>query len=276
MIFKALQKSSLIEYPGKISSIVWTAECNFRCPFCYNVDLVLHPEKGESISEETILEHLKKRKQWVDALSITGGEPTLHKDLPEFLAKVKKIRNIHEKVRIFKHREQNVLVHSKTLKVFKASKSRGLFEVKKLGFLIEIETNGTNPAMIKELIDKKLVDYIAFDIKAPLKLEKYGKSTGIKNKKLFENVKKSIKLVMNSKVNYEFRITVVPTLHTKQDLIDIAKSLKGAKAFYLQQFKNDVPLLNPEFNKIKPYSKKELEGMCTAIKKYFKKCEVRA
>jgi len=234
MIFKALQKTSLIEYPGKISSIVWTAGCNFRCPFCYNVDLVLHPEKGESISEETILEHLKKRKKWVDALSITGGEPTIHKELPNFLS-----------------------------------------QVKKLGFLTEIETNGTNPAMLKELIDKKLVDYVAFDIKAPLRWEKYSKAASIKNKKLFANVKKSIKLVMKSK-DYEFRITVVPALHTKQDLIDIAKSLKGAKAFYLQQFKNDVPLLNPEFNKIKPYSRKELEEIRIAIKKYFKKCEVRA
>lgn len=235
MIFKALQKTSLIEYPGKISSIVWVSGCNFRCPFCYNVDLVLRPEKGNNISEETILEHLKKRKKWVDALSITGGEPTLHKDLPEFLAKVKK-----------------------------------------LGFLVQIETNGTNPAMLKELIDKKLVDYIAFDIKSPLKWEKYRKAANIKDKKLFENVKKSIKLIMNSKADYEFRITVVPALHTKQDLIDIAKSLKGAKAFYLQQFKNDVPLLNPKFQKIKPYSKVELQEIYNSIKKYFKKCEVRA
>ena len=91
MQFKGFQKTSLIEYPGKIASIVWVAGCNFKCPFCYNVGLVMDPEKTESISEQIVLNHLKKTKQWIDALAVTGGEPTLNKELPEFLKKVKQL-----------------------------------------------------------------------------------------------------------------------------------------------------------------------------------------
>ncbi len=235
MIFKGFQKTSLIEYPGKIASIVWVAGCNFRCPFCYNLDLVLNPEKLDSITEEEVINHLKENKKWIDALAITGGEPTLHEDLPDFIKKVKE-----------------------------------------LNLLVEIETNGTNPAMLDYLIKNKLVDYIAFDIKAPLIFEEYKKATRIINKKLFENIKKSISLVMNSNIDYEFRITVVPKLHNKEKLIQIAKQLKGIKRFCLQQFKNDVPLMENSFKNVKPYSKKELEEFYNEIKDYFKECKLKA
>ena len=234
MIFQAFKKTSLIEYPGKISSIVWTAGCTFNCPFCYNADLINIQDKG-SIQEQEILDHLSKNKHLIDALSLTGGEPTVHHDLPQFLEKVKK-----------------------------------------LGLLIQIETNGTNPVMLKQLIDKKLADYIAMDVKASLKWEKYSKIGGIKDKKLFENVKKSIKLIIDSKINHEFRTTVIPKLHTKQDILDIAKSLKGAKAFYLQQFKNDVPLLNKELENTTQFSRAELEDMWMSVKDNFKVCGVRS
>ncbi len=235
MQFKGFQKTSLIEYPGKIASIVWVAGCNFRCPFCYNVGLVMNSDEIESVSEEKILDHLKKTKDWTDALAITGGEPTLQKDLPEFIKKVKN-----------------------------------------MGLLVELETNSTNPDMLKQLIDSKMIDYIAMDIKAPLNFEDYQKATNIKDRQLFENIKKSIKMVMRSRIDYEFRLTVVPTLHTREKLIEIGKQLNGAKKFYLQQFKNDVSLMDESFEKIEHFSRPELDEFCKRLKRYFKECKVRA
>src|SRR5512136_682372 len=130
-----LQKTSLLDYPDLISAIVWTVGCNFRCPFCYNKDLVLG--KVENIAEEDVLSFLKKRKGLLEGLVISGGEPLIQNDIIQFCEKVKKI-----------------------------------------GYLIKIDTNGINPEVLQELIDKKLVDYIAMDIKAPK--EKYNDLTETK------------------------------------------------------------------------------------------------
>jgi len=114
---KGFNKYSLIEYPGKISAVIFLSHCNFRCPFCQNPDLVLNYKSLPSINPEEILNYLSLNEKWVDALSITGGEPTLHKDLPDFIE-----------------------------------------EIKKKGFLVQLETNGTNPQMMEELIKKHLID----------------------------------------------------------------------------------------------------------------------
>jgi len=130
-----LQKTSLLDYPGILSAIIWTAGCNFRCPFCYNKQLVLG--KTEIISEETILSFLEKRRDVLEGLSISGGEPLLQDDIVDFTEKVKK-----------------------------------------LNYLIKIDTNGAFPEKLKELIDKKLVDYVSMDVKAPK--EKYDQLVGVK------------------------------------------------------------------------------------------------
>jgi len=232
---KGFNKYSLIEYPGKISAVIFLSRCNFRCPFCQNPDLVLNYKSLPSINPEKILNYLSLNKKWLDALSITGGEPTLHKDLPDFIEKVK------EK-----------------------------------GFLVQLETNGTNPQMMKELIKKHLIDYVALDIKAPLIRDKYSKVSGINSKQriLFEKIKESIKILLNSKIDYEFRTTVVPALLTQEDIIALATQIKGAKRYTLQQF---VPqkTLNKDYEKVKPYSKEELMKIKEKIKSYFKICELR-
>jgi pyruvate formate lyase activating enzyme len=222
------QKTSLLDYPDYISAIIWTVGCNFRCPFCYNKNLVFGDV--ETYPQEEIFSFLEKRKGKLDGLVITGGEPLLQDDIVDFTGKVKK-----------------------------------------LGYLIKIDTNGTYPEKLKELIDKKLVDYIAMDVKAQKK--KYDQLTGVKTKLI--DIEKSIAIIKNSAPDYEFRTTFIPGLLKKEDIIEIAKWLEGSKRFYLQQFKNDIPLVSSEYQNIAPYTKKELMETLNEIKHYFQNCDVR-
>lgn len=144
-------------------------------------------------------------------------------------------------------------------------------KVKKLGYLIKIDTNGTYPDKLKELIDEKLVDYIAMDIKAPAK--KYEKLAGKKTD--MKKIAKSIKIIQDSGIDYEFKTTFVPGLLKKEDIIEIAKELKGSKKYYLQQFKNDVELISDTIMDKNPYSSEFLEETLNEIKPYFSYCKVR-
>ncbi len=247
-----LEKSTLIDYPGRIACTVFLIGCNFRCPFCYSSELVL-PEKIKlqpRISEKDFFDFLKKRKKLLEGIVICGGEPTIHKDLPDF---IKRIKN--------------------------------------LGYLVKLDTNGSNPKILKELIDGKLakrgslssltslprsgsslVDYIAMDIKAPLENEKYNKATGVKTN--LNNIKKSIELIKNSGLDYEFRTTVVPTVHTKEDIIDIVQWVKPAKKYYLQNFRPEKTI-DPKFERIKPYPLEYLTEIKKTISPFFAICEIR-
>jgi pyruvate formate lyase activating enzyme len=171
---------------------------------------------------------LKERKGFLDGVCITGGEPTLNKELPGFISKIKE-----------------------------------------LGLLVKLDTNGTNPEMLKELIDKKLVDYVAMDIKAPL--EFYDRITNVKVKK--EDIQKSVDLIRKMK-DYEFRITVVPGLFNEDYARLMGEWLKGSKRFYIQQFRGIKTLDKSLMNK-KPFSKEELENFCSIMKPYFEKCMIR-
>ena len=199
------QKLSLIDYPGKVSCIVFTMGCNLRCPYCYVPQLVL-PEKMGKLKEIPISEifsFLQKNKGLNEAVVITGGEPTLHKDLPEFIRKVKD-----------------------------------------MGYSVALETNGTNFEMLKNLIEENLVDYVEMDVKNRLDFEKYSLTTGgVLTEDAFENVKKSIKLLLEGKTACEFRTTVVKEFHTVEDVVEIAKTIKGAEVYYLQNFKADAEVV---------------------------------
>jgi len=186
---------SFVDWDSKISSVIFLPSCNFRCPFCHNLNLVLNPEKFGTIPFEYIEDQLNMQRGWTDGVCITGGEPTIHSDLPELCSRIKK-----------------------------------------MGFLVKLDTNGTSPSMLKELIDKKLVDYVAMDIKAPLTEKKYSEATGVKVGKLLENVKESITLLLGSNMDYEFRTTVVPTIHEEDDIEQICRSLVGCRKYVLQKF----------------------------------------
>jgi pyruvate formate lyase activating enzyme len=205
---KGFIDSSFVDWDGKISSVLFLPSCNFRCPFCHNVNLVLYHEKLAAIPFKDIEVQLENQKGWADGVCVTGGEPTLHSNLPELCSKIKN-----------------------------------------MGFMIKVDTNGTNPAMLKELMGRKLLDFVAMDIKAPLTEEKYSVATGVKSKKLLENVKESIQLLMKSDIYYEFRTTVVPTIHTLDDIRQICHSLKGCRKYVLQKFDVSIgqTLLDPKF-----------------------------
>ncbi len=234
LIIKGFIQNSLLDWDGKIVSTLYTPYCNFRCPFCQNAGLVLNPQELETIPFKTIENYLKNNKKWVDGVCITGGEPCMYKDLPQFLSKIKK-----------------------------------------LGILVKLDTNGAFPVMLEDIIEKKLADYIALDIKAPLELTAYSKSIGIENKKVLKNVKKSIKLIMDSHIDYEFRTTVVPTLHAEKDIEEIAKFIKGAKKYALQNFSNQGEILDFKFKHIKPYHMEILYRMQRITTVYMKNCIVR-
>jgi len=144
-------------------------------------------------------------------------------------------------------------------------------KVKKLGYLVKIDTNGTFPERLKELIDKKLVDYVSMDIKAPK--NKYGKLAGIKAN--LKKIEQSIEIIKNNAPDYEFRTTFVPDLLKKEDIIKIAKWLEGSKRFYLQQFKSDTPLISSKLDNVAPYSKEDIIKTLEEIKPFFKSCDVR-
>lgn len=228
MKFGGFQKTSLLDYPDRISAIVWTVGCNFKCPFCYNKTLV--EGSVELIPEGEILSFLKKRKGMLEALSISGGEPLLQKDIADFTAKVKK-----------------------------------------LGYLVKIDTNGMFPEVLKELIDRNLVDYVSMDVKAPK--EKYDKLAGVKTD--IKKIEKSIELIKKSAPGYEFKTTFAPGLLKKEDIVDIAKWLEGSKRFYLQQFKNNPPLVSAKLDNAVTYAKEYLMETLEAIKPYFENCDVR-
>ena len=223
-----IQKTSLLDYPDLISSIIWTVGCNFRCPFCYNKDLVFG--NVENIDEKDIIHFLNKRKGLLEGLVISGGEPLIQNDIVNFCEKVKKI-----------------------------------------GYYIKIDTNGTSPEKLQKLIDKKLVDYIAMDIKAPKK--KYSDLTNTKTD--ITKIEKSIDIIKKSNLDYEFKTTFVPNLLKKEDIIEIAKWLKGAKKFFLQQFKSDASLISSKLELIVPYSKEEFLDIIEKIKPFFKICKAR-
>lgn len=220
---------SLVDWPGKIASVVFVGGCNFRCHFCYNPELVLHSDKLPSINEEEIFEYLNKKKNWLDGVVISGGEPTLKKGLLHFCQKVKD-----------------------------------------LGFLVQIQTNGTNPEMLQKLIQRELVDYIAMDIKEPL--EKYESIVGVPIDK--EKIQKSIDLIIkNPQIQSEFRTTIVPGLINKEDIEQIGEWI-GSGVYYLQQFRPEESL-DPKFREIESYLETELQEMLKIAKKYFKKVELR-
>jgi pyruvate formate lyase activating enzyme len=212
LAIKGLEKSSLIDYPGKVSAVVFLGGCNFRCPFCHNRDLVLEPDKTESIPEGELFGFLKERKRWLDGVVITGGEPTIHKELPELLAKIKG-----------------------------------------LGYPVKLDTNGTNPDMLRELIRNGLVDYVAMDVKGTL--GKYGKSSGVEADT--GKIQESIRMIIGSGVEHEFRSTVLPALHSREDVEEMARMVKGAGRFCLQQFR-PMNTIDPGFGKERPFTKEEM------------------
>jgi pyruvate formate lyase activating enzyme len=242
MIIAGLQKTTLIDYPNKIACVVFLAGCNFRCPWCYSSELVLPLKIVEQprISEKEFLDFLRERKGLLDGVVICGGEPTINKDLPQFIERIKNF-----------------------------------------GYSVKLDTNGSNPAMLKELAQTGLIDYVAMDIKIAKDNPVYQNlmTEGI----TIDNIKESAEFLKThstgsgqaSSLDFEFRTTVVNTIHTKEDFKKIAQWIGGKNVkYYLQNFRAEKTI-DPDFEKIKPFEREFLEEIVKEISPYFKDCQVR-
>ncbi len=201
MLIAGLQKLTLLDFPGKTACTVFTPGCNFRCPFCHNALLVTDIDGGTFLDEEEFFSFLNKRKGILEGVAITGGEPTLQRDLPLFIKRIKD-----------------------------------------MGFLVKLDSNGTNPEMLEALLKEGLVDRVAMDIKNDPSL--YGETAGLKNFDI-SGVQRSRDLLLEGHCDYEFRTTVVKGLHTKESLRGAARWIEGAKEYYLQQYKDSGNVIDP-------------------------------
>jgi len=236
MIIGGLQKVTLIDYPSKLACTIFFSGCNFRCPFCYSKELVIPEEikNHPQISEKQLFDFLNEKIGLLEGCVLCGGEPTIYGD--ELIEFARKI--------------------------------------KQKGFLIKLDTNGTNPQVIKKMIKEGVVDYIAMDIKTPLNKEKYIIGSGIKNIDI-ETIRESIEIIKNSGIDYEFRSTIVPWIHTREDIIQMAKDIAPAKKYYLQRFRGEKGTIDNNFSSIKPFEDNFLKEIGEEIKNNFQVFKIR-
>ncbi len=233
MIISAVQKLTLLDYPNHTACIVFTPGCNFRCGYCHNPEFVL-PEmiaqiKESFIDEETFFTFLESRKEKIDGVVVTGGEPTMMGDLPLFLQKIKD-----------------------------------------KGFLVKLDTNGNNPDMLEKILDQKMVDYVAMDIKTSLR--EYKKLVGDRANET--NLAQSIALIKKTTPDYEFRSTLIKEIHTPEILSSMAELLQGSKKLFLQNFRPHITL-NPLFATFHPFSESEMSDIIKMFQTSIKYVEVR-
>lgn len=267
MLISGLNKTTLLDYPGRVAATIFTGGCNFRCPFCHNAGLVLRPLEQELYTEEEVLAFLQKRRSVLTGVCITGGEPTIQQDLPDFVRRIKE-----------------------------------------LGLLVKLDTNGSHPGMLSELIDEGLLDYVAMDIKhAPqqyLQTIGYGSSpaersdaqvspqerqmveemspdrgsvassgkaeddgesrVGLFGDGVLGAVRSSVELLKCADIDYEFRTTVVRELHTRETLEEIGKWIAGCPAYYLQRFVDSGELIGEQCG-YHGYSDEEMQELADGL-----------
>lgn len=222
-----LNKTTLLDYPGCVAATVFVGGCNFRCPFCHNGDLVLCSGEMSGYSEEEVLTFLKKRKTVLEGVCITGGEPTLYKELPDFISKIKS-----------------------------------------LGYKVKLDTNGSNPEMLETLTEGQMLDYVAMDVKAPIR--DYDKVCGVTVD--IEKIKQSVEFLKKGQISYEFRTTVVKELHSEDEIMEIGKWLLGAENYFLQSYRETDKNLTVGFSAME---KERLLALEDKLKKYVKNVKVR-
>lgn len=226
MKIAGVQKTSFIDFPGELSTVLFTAGCNLRCPYCHNAELLSDANLNES---QDWIEWLNKRKKNISAVVISGGEPTLQKDLVEFLV-----------------------------------------DLKSGGFKVKLDTNGTNPDVIEEIIEKKLIDYIAMDLKGPK--ETYLEFS--RNEFIWNNIQNSIKLIIEKAPDYEFRTTVTKELISDYDFTSCTDLIKNSKRLYIQNFKDGDQVLAGRGN-LNSATKDQLDFLKENFEKEVKQVKIR-
>lgn len=226
--FYGIQKLSLLDYPSKMATTLFTGGCNFKCPFCHNRDLVFLDENENEIAIDDIFAFLNARKNILDGVCISGGEPLLQKDLKKFI-----------------------------------------IEIKKMGLLVKLDTNGSQYDKLKELIDENLLDYVAMDIKNAK--DKYALTIDIDGFDL-SSVEKSVELLKENRVDYEFRTTIVKEFHTLDDMQKIGEWLKGAKRYFLQSYVDSENVIKKGLH---AHDKATLEQFRELLTNYIEHVELR-
>lgn len=215
MKISGFSKLTLLDFPGVVSCEIFTQGCNMRCPFCQNSSLI--DMNGDfNYTVEEIYDFLERRKKILDGIVITGGEPTMQKDLVKFIE-----------------------------------------SIKKLGYKVKLDTNGLRPSVLKELLDKNLLDYVAMDIKNSF--EKYNVTCGVKDL-VVENIKKSIEILKSSHIDYEFRTTIIKEYHTKEDILKIL-DVVGDSKYYLQNFELSSDVIDKNLHGFSDYELIEMENL---------------
>lgn len=226
MLLSGIQPFSMIDYPEKVSCIVFTPGCNFRCGYCHNPEFVL-PEKvaelrSSLIEEEAFFNFLKQRGHLLDGVVITGGEPTLMPDLEQFIVKIKN-----------------------------------------LGYLVKLDSNGNRPAVLKRLLDKGLIDYVAMDFKTSLpRYESFAGKWAVE-----KNIAESINMLKTSGVDHEFRTTLVKEVHTPEVLKEMTRTVAGMKKLFLQTFRPGITL-SPTFSSYTPFTSEETEQIAETFRQH--------
>lgn len=213
-----LQKTTLLDYPGHVSSTIFLGKCNYRCIYCQNSSLLDPRDISPAFTEEDIYTHLRKRKGILEGVCITGGEPTLTKELKSFI--------------------QNI---------------------KAMDYLVKLDTNGTNPDLLGELLKENLLDMVSMDIKNSL--PHYGITIGKPNYNT-KAVEESVRLLKNSSIPYEFRTTLVKELHTKEDLLSISQWLQGPDSYFLQNYRDSEEVLTKGLH---GFSSEELKELLSIV-----------
>lgn len=229
MNIRGLSKTSLVDYPGRISAVVFTGGCNMRCPFCHNPELALNSSPMQ-VTEDEILRFLEKRRGLIDGVTITGGEPSLQADLHEFMKKIKA-----------------------------------------MGFLVKLDSNGLNPGVISRIIEERLADYFAVDVKSSP--EKYSHAAGVNAD--WKKVKETIELIRSSGTEYEIRTTCVPGFVDLDDISRIPEISGHVKSYFLQQFVNSNPMLDQSLASVSPYPVVYLRQMQAAAAAFADRCIIR-
>lgn len=228
-----IQKTSLVDYPGQMATVIFTGGCNFNCPYCHNSQLIPRDVEPEYTVGAT-LDLLYRRKHLIDSVVISGGEPTLQPDLHGFISKIKNTTD----------------------------------------FKVKLDTNGSNPDVLKKLIDDGLVDYVAMDIKHDELFywiyADFGKGTD--DSTLLSGVKKSIDILKRGLVPYEFRTTAVKGLHTWETFEEIGRWIEGAENYYIQNFRAVEGVVSEPF---KPFTENELNQFASIVGRYVKHARVR-
>ena len=201
---KGFVETSFSDWPGRVVAVLFLPSCNLRCPFCHNHELVLHPEKYPDFPWEVILEGLRKRRGWIDGVCLTGGEPTLHPWLSRLIRELKSDRRL-------------------TLSGDPLA--------------VKLDTNGTHPEVLENLLEDGLLDYVAMDLKSPLKPDRYSALTGVSyGEEQIDRIKASVRILLSGKADYEFRTTFVPALLDEEELYEVAHRVRGARRYTLQNF----------------------------------------